>query len=110
MIISASRIATASGGADVGGHVFSGPKNESIEVVMGGRRDLDNMVNDARLHGAKYAIRHFKISPEQATTREQAFESPRPWAGSSVSIRTAACLWSTRRNAGAAMATAATGI
>lgn len=72
MIIAASRISTASGAAGVGSHVFEGPKNESIEVIRGCREDLDDMVRDARDHGAKYAIRHFKISPEQATTREQA--------------------------------------
>ena len=72
MIISASRIATASGSGAVGAHVFSGPKNESITVVQGARADLDDMMADARQHGAKYGIRHIKISPAEATTRDQA--------------------------------------
>ena len=73
MIISASRIATASGSGAVGAHVFSGPKNESITIVQGSRPELDDMVRDARDHGAKYSIRHFKVNPEEATTRDQAF-------------------------------------
>lgn len=72
MIIAASRIATASGAGAVGSHVFTGPKNESIELVRGARADLDDMVSDAREHDAKYAIRHYKIAPAQATTRGQA--------------------------------------
>ena len=72
MIISASRISTASGARVVGAHVFSGPKNQSITVVQGSRPELDDMVRDARDHGAKYSIRHFKVNPEEATTRDQA--------------------------------------
>lgn len=72
MIISASRIVTASGSATVGAHVFSGPKNRSITLVQGSRAELDDMVRDARDHGAKYSIRHFKVNPEEATTREEA--------------------------------------
>lgn len=72
MIISSSRILTSSGAAAVGKHVFSGPKNESITLVQGSRVELLDMVSDAKHHGAKYAIRHFKISPGQETTREQA--------------------------------------
>ena len=72
MIISASRIATASGSSAVGAHVFAGPKNVSITIVQGAYADLDDMMTDARQHGAKYGIRHFKVNPEQATTREEA--------------------------------------
>jgi len=72
VIITASRIATVSGAGRVGSHVFSGPKNEAIELVQGSLADLDDMVRDAEDHGAKYAIRHYKISPEQATTRQEA--------------------------------------
>jgi hypothetical protein len=74
MIIGATRIATASGAGAVGTHVFSGPQNEAIELVQGTRADLDDMVRDAEVHGAKYAIRHYAISPEQAMSREQALE------------------------------------
>lgn len=72
MIILASRIATASGALALGAHVFSGPKNRSIAVVQGSRAELDGMVRDARAHGAKYAVRHYKVSPGEATTREDA--------------------------------------
>ena len=72
MIISASRIVTASGSGLLGAHVFSGPRNRSITVVQGSRAELGDMIRDARGRGAKYAVRHYKVSPRQATTPQDA--------------------------------------
>lgn len=74
MIVSATRIRTSRGARAIGAHVFTGAKNERIDLVHGDRADLDDMVADAEGRGCRYAIRHYSISPEQATTREQAME------------------------------------
>lgn len=80
MIIKATRISTASGAGGVGGHVYSHKGNEEVLELQGCREDLDDMVEDAERHGAKFSIRHVIISPEQATTREEALDLVREYA------------------------------
>jgi len=80
VIIKATRISTASGAGGVGGHVYSHKGNEEVLELQGCREDLDDMVEDAERHGAKFSIRHVIISPEQATTREEALDLVREYA------------------------------
>jgi hypothetical protein len=72
VIIAATRITTSSGAEAVAAHVFAGTANESIEVLQGCPADLEDMVRDAEAHGAKYAIRHYAISPAEEMTRAEA--------------------------------------
>ena len=74
MIIQATRVAAADGARALAAHVLRGRKNEHIELVRGCEDDLGDMVGDARAHGAKYAIRHYSISPEEPASREDALE------------------------------------
>jgi hypothetical protein len=62
MIIKASRIATTSGAGKTAQHVFHGEKNEEIHVLQGGKAELFDAMADARAHGSKYGLRHYKIS------------------------------------------------
>ena len=70
MIIKASRISTSSGSGAVANHVLRGPKNESIELLQGSESELRDAMKDAQAHGSKYGLRHYKISPGEATTKE----------------------------------------
>jgi hypothetical protein len=72
MIVKATRIKTSSGSRKLAAHVLDGADNEEIHVLEGCRDDLDSMVRAAMRHGAKNAIRHVTISPDQSMTREQA--------------------------------------
>lgn len=73
MIVKATRISTRSGPRKLANHVFAGKDNEEIHVLTGCRDDLDSAFRAAARHGAKNAIRHVTISPDQATSREQAY-------------------------------------
>lgn len=79
MIVKATRIRACDGSGKVGAHVLAGADNESIEVLHGSPDDLKSMVDDARAVGATYGIRHVTISPEEATTREQAEQIAAMW-------------------------------
>ena len=70
MIIKASRISTSSGSGAVANHVLRGPKNEAIELLQGSESELRDAMRDASAHGAKYGLRHYKISPGEQTTKE----------------------------------------
>ena len=72
MIIKASRITTTSGAGKVASHVFHGGKNEEILTLQGSEAELFDAMADARAHGSKYALRHYKISPEKAMTGDDA--------------------------------------
>lgn len=72
MIITGSRIATLSGAGAVGSHVLNGPANERIDVLQGCQADLNDMVTDAETHGARYALRHWKVSPKEGMTTADA--------------------------------------
>jgi hypothetical protein len=55
-------------------HVFRGQDNESINLVQGVERDAEDYFDRARQEGRHYAIRHFIISPEAETTRDEMME------------------------------------
>lgn len=71
MIINSTRCATK--GGHVGAtrkHVLEGAENQHIEVLQGTPEELDDMVSDAEMGGSMYAVRHFTISPQVETSRE----------------------------------------
>ena len=72
MIIKASRISTSSGAGKVASHVFHGGKNEEIVTLQGSEAELFDAMADARAHGSKFGLRHYKISPEKAMTGDDA--------------------------------------
>lgn len=72
MIIQAARIAAASGHGRTADHVFAGDANDAIHVLQGSRGDLADMVSDARAAGKRWAIRHYKFSAYEETTRAEA--------------------------------------
>lgn len=74
MIIGATRIrvASKSGPHALIRHVFAGKDNEAIAIVQGGRHMVQAAHEDARAAGRSYSNRHFSVSPEDATTRDQA--------------------------------------
>jgi hypothetical protein len=76
MIIGATRIRTGSkqGPWALIRHVFHGSDNEDITVIQGGKHDVVAAHADAQAAGRTYSNRHFSISPEEATTREEARE------------------------------------
>ena len=67
MIIQSARLGVGLDLAALVRHVFAGPANEAITVLHGAAEDLGVMRRDAAAAGRKYALRHFKISPEAAT-------------------------------------------
>lgn len=71
MIIQSSRISVSSGSGALGNHVFHGVDNEAILTVQGDRAELDEMMSNAQEAGCSYGIRHFSISPAQATDEGQ---------------------------------------
>ncbi|MHA7066800.1 hypothetical protein [Azospirillum argentinense] len=72
MIIQSTRVSTSSGSGAIGHHVFGKTdENELIAPVMGAREDLDEMMELAAEHGAKYGLRHFTINPDKELTPEQ---------------------------------------
>lgn len=74
MIIKATRIATKSGAGAVASHVLRGEKNEEIRILQGSEQEMHDAMRDASAHGAKYGLRHFKISPGQEMTSDHARE------------------------------------
>jgi len=52
--------------------VFAGKDNEEITVLQGGKYAVVAAYDDAKAAGRTYSNRHFSVSPEMATTREQA--------------------------------------
>ncbi|WP_342627827.1 hypothetical protein AAC691_17360 [Nguyenibacter vanlangensis] len=74
MIIGATRIKVASrnGPHALIRHVFHGTDNESIKIIQGGKYAVRAAHEDARAAGRTYSNRHFSVSPEESTTREQA--------------------------------------
>lgn len=74
MIIGATRIkvASKSGPHALIRHVFAGKDNEAIAVLQGGRHMVQAAHEDAKAAGRTYSNRHFSVSPEMATTRDQA--------------------------------------
>jgi hypothetical protein len=81
MIIQSSRLRTTLDLKKLVRHVFHGPANEDILTLMGTPDDLAAMRDDAAAAGKKFAIRHFKIAPEMATTIQQAAEVMKNLAG-----------------------------
>lgn len=53
-------------------HVFEGKDNEEITVLQGGKHSVVTAYADAKAAGRTYSNRHFSVSPEEATTRDQA--------------------------------------
>ena len=72
MIIKATRIATTSGAGAVAAHVLRGEKNERIELLRGSEVEMHAAMRDAESAGAKYGLRHYKISPAEEMTSEDA--------------------------------------
>jgi hypothetical protein len=72
MIIKATRIATNSGAGAVASHVLRGEKNEEILVLQGSEAEMHAAMRDAEAAGAKYGLRHYKISPKEGMTSEDA--------------------------------------
>ncbi len=81
MIIQSARLGVAVDLAALVRHVFAGPANEAITVLHGAAEDLGVMRRDAAAAGRKYALRHFKISPEAATSPAEAARVMRDLAG-----------------------------
>jgi len=74
MILKTSRIKSSSGPHALTKHLWHGKGNDEIITVQGSKAALAAMMDDARAAGKTYGIRHLVISPEQATSREQALE------------------------------------
>ncbi|WKE48614.1 hypothetical protein [Gluconobacter oxydans] len=76
MIIGATRIrvSSKSGPHALIKHVFEGKDNEAITVIQGGKHAVRAAHEDAKAAGRTYSNRHFSVSPEEATTRDQAVE------------------------------------
>ena len=74
MIISATRIRVSSkkGPWALIKHVFHGADNESVTIIQGGKHAVVMAHEDAKAAGRTYSNRHFSVSPEMATTRDQA--------------------------------------
>ena len=74
MIIGAVRhkVTSRSGPHALIKHVFAGKDNEDITVLRGGKHSVITAYADAQAAGRPYSNRHFSVSPEEATTREQA--------------------------------------
>jgi len=74
MIIGAVRhkVTSRSGPYALIRHVFEGKDNEEITVLQGGKHSVVTAYADAKAAGRTYSNRHFSVSPEEATTREQA--------------------------------------
>lgn len=81
MIIQSARLGVAVDLAALVRHVFAGPANEAITVLHGTAEDLGVMRRDAAAAGKKYALRHFKISPEAVTSPAEAARVMRDLAG-----------------------------
>ncbi|GBQ61383.1 hypothetical protein AA103196_0006 [Ameyamaea chiangmaiensis NBRC 103196] len=71
MIIQTRAIKASSGATDTATHIFSGEKNEQIEVLEGSEFQLNNAMQTAQSENLKYGFHHFKISPKEALSREQ---------------------------------------
>ncbi len=63
MIIAATRLTTATGHQAIAHHVLRGEGNEQIVLLRGSEDDLVDMFATARHAGARYAIRHYHLSP-----------------------------------------------
>jgi hypothetical protein len=74
MIIKATRIATTSGAGAVASHVLRGEKNEEIRLLQGSEAEMHAAMKDAEAAGAKYGLRHYKISPKEGMTSDDARE------------------------------------
>jgi len=71
MIIKAIRFRSRSNVARLINHLQNGDDNEAISFLSGTSADLVDMHVDATRKGWKYSIRHWIISPHEATTRTQ---------------------------------------
>lgn len=74
MIISATRIRTASGHRPLADHVWRAEGNEEVIIIRGSELDLPAMVTSARRAGMRYAIRHLHVSPGEPMTDDEALE------------------------------------
>lgn len=74
MIIKATRISTGSGAGAVAAHVLRGQKNEEIRLLQGSEAEMHAAMRDAEAAGAKYGLRHYKISPKEGMTSDDARE------------------------------------
>lgn len=75
MIIQAERLLAKSAGCNsLVAHVFEGEQNEEVVVLRGGREDVADMFADAMAARRKFGVRHFKVSPREATSRGEALQ------------------------------------
>lgn len=71
MIIKAIRYRSRSNVGRLIGHLQNGNDNEAISFLLGTPADIADMHVDATRKNSKYSIRHWIISPHEATTRGQ---------------------------------------
>ncbi len=71
MIIKAIRVSPRRVGA-LALHLLYGDENEAVTVLRGSQADLADFARDAGDRGRPYAVRHWIVAPETATTRDQA--------------------------------------
>lgn len=71
MIIKAIRYRSRSNVVRLIDHLQNGNDNETVAFLSGTPADIADMHVDAKLRSSKYSIRHWIISPHEATTRPQ---------------------------------------
>lgn len=71
MIIKAIRFRTRSSVNRLISHLRDGDDNDAVSYLAGTAADIDDMHRDASAKRSTYSIRHWIISPHEATTREQ---------------------------------------
>ena len=74
MIIKSIRVATGAGVRKLRDHLWRGDENDAVALLRGTEADVVDFHRDAKAHDATFAVRHWIVSPERETTREEAFQ------------------------------------
>jgi hypothetical protein len=72
MILKGERVLSGRSAAPLLHHLLHGEENDHVHLVQGTEADARAAFDDARVAGKKFALRHFIISPEYATSRDEA--------------------------------------
>lgn len=71
MIIKGIRVPARQGVQRLVRHLYEGDENEAIRLVQGTPADVADMHADARERGRTYSVRHWIVSPREATNERQ---------------------------------------
>jgi hypothetical protein len=72
MIIKGERVLASRSAAPLLHHLLHGEENDHVHLVQGTEDDARAAFDDARVAGKKFALRHFIISPQCETSRDEA--------------------------------------